>query len=137
MKNNNIKKEYSKREIIILSYLENIGFPMDELGTYLYKDIINKTITLLDESLEENIIKEKLNSYYSEIYKDIAVQDKKIGLKKFHTKINESISKLSNKKDYITNTNNINYGYLAFQIAKYIYITHYNNENTKKLKKIN
>src|SRR5699024_9897097 len=88
--------ELQKNEVEILSILEKLGFPMSQLGTYLYKDVIVEVCNIINEGeITSNNKRRKLiarlNDGYDEIYKQIASEDKEIGCKTFHSYIEGAI----------------------------------------------
>lgn len=128
--------EVSKSEmegLKILSLLDNLGYPMDELGTYLYKDVIIKLCDLLkDISTRRDMEKcseilEELNNCYSCFYHGIAREDKEIGVKTFHLYIKQAVDKIDEEKIdkelvksiYGNELNDMNYGLNAFLLAAY------------------
>lgn len=77
----------------ILAMLEKLSFPMDSLGTYLYKDVICKTMHYLDgkdnwgRAINEAELLQELKNPYSQFYFDLARNELDIGLKTFHSHI--------------------------------------------------
>lgn len=141
------KKEYEKfkagkkrkvsnaeiRDIKILALLEGLGYPMEELGTYLYKDVITEIYEFLKGvSAPEDMQKCKellieLNDGFSEFYHCIAREDKEMGVKSFHLYIQRAIERIDNQKInkelsksiYGDTVEEMSYGVQAFQIAAY------------------
>lgn len=125
---NGISKEFTeerKIEMNTLQLLENLGYPMDELGTYLYKNIIVKVIKSI--SVDEGFINCKnlllqLKDAFSQFYFDIARNDLDMGLKTFHRHIEDTLSKVDYSKAnpliinkiYSKNIYDIDYGEQAF-----------------------
>ena len=128
----NINEE-TRRELKILDILERLGYPMNELGTYLYKDLINEVCDeMKDVSTRRDIDKcrillQELTDTYSNLYHYIAREWKEMGIKTFHLYIGqateridkEKIDKELSKKIYGNNNNSQDYGLHAFQIAAY------------------
>ena len=128
----NINEE-TRRELKILDILERLGYPMNELGTYLYKDLINEVCDeMKDVSTRRDIDKcrillQELTDIYSNLYHYIAREWKEMGIKTFHLYIGqateridkEKIDKELSKKIYGNNNNSQDYGLHAFQIAAY------------------
>ncbi len=75
----------TQRHMKVLDLLERLGFPMAEVGTYYYKDLIMKIVTLLEEDLasEEQIV-ELLEQPYSQLYFDLARNELDVGIKSFN-----------------------------------------------------
>lgn len=86
--------EDEQQEIDVLKVLEELGYPMQETGTYFYKDIIIKAKQELQkiyqkdpeakEAAEANLSKEMGNKF-SQFYFDIARNNLDMGLKTFHS----------------------------------------------------
>lgn len=125
--------EIQERDIKILRILEGLGYPMDELGTYLYKDVIAEAYEKVkDVSSRRDMDKcrelmASLNDAYSDFYRWIARDDKEMGVKSFHFYIGEAISKIDDNsidkelaiKVFGSNPEYLNYGLQAFQLACY------------------
>ena len=125
--------EIQERDIKILRILEGLGYPMDELGTYLYKDVIAEAYEKVkDVSSRRDMDKcrdlmASLNDAYSDFYRWIARDDKEMGVKSFHFYIGEAISKIDDDsidkelaiKVFGSNPEDLNYGLQAFQLACY------------------
>lgn len=125
--------EIQERDIKILRILEGLGYPMDELGTYLYKDVIAEAYEKVkDISSRRDMDKcrelmASLNDAYSDFYRWIARDDKEMGVKSFHFYIGEAISKIDDNsinkelaiKVFGSNPEDLNYGLQAFQLACY------------------
>ncbi len=118
----------------ILLLLEKLGYPMDELGTYLYKEVIFE----ISESLKEitgkrsdmekcRFLLKELNNGFSNFYFEIAREYLEMGVKPFHLCIEDTINKIDSKKINTDVFYDIfgsfpkeqNYGLQAFQIAAY------------------
>lgn len=124
-------KEYEKRNMDILSVLDGLGYPMDELGTYLYKDVIADIMDLLidyqDDMGKYKELMHYLQNPYSNFYRWIAREDKEMGIASFHLLIEEAIKKIDPEhtnrelatKVFGSNTDDLNYGLHAFQLAAY------------------
>lgn len=79
--------EQEQKEMDVLEVLEQLGFPMEETGTYFYKEIILKTMEELqavESKEEEKALKIAMGNSYSQFYFDIARNNIDIGLKSFH-----------------------------------------------------
>ena len=124
-KNNGVNdfNEDEKLGIRILEVLEKIGFPMEYLGTYLYKDIVRNIVKMLLQITKESEVSdlnEQLNKPYSQFYFDISRNDRGMGLTTFHVFINDVISQLSYDIKSLGNKEGKNYGEFAFEIATYM-----------------
>lgn len=125
--------ETKERDIKILGILEGLGYPMDELGTYLYKDVIAEAYEKVkDVSSRKDMDKcrdlmTSLNDAYSDFYRWIARDDKEMGVKSFHYYIGDAISKIDENsidkelavKVFGSHPEDLNYGLQAFQLACY------------------
>lgn len=137
-------KGSDKISIKILSLLEKLGYPMDELGTYLYGKVILSVCESLNEVVaDEDIDKyyklvSDLNNAYSSFYLWIAKEDLEIGLKSFHLYIEQAISKIDDHKSnkelissiYDKDITELNYGEQALYLASYL-LKIYQIENSK------
>ena len=140
--------ELQKNEVEILSILEKLGFPMSQLGTYLYKDVIVEVCNIINEGeITSNNKRRKLiarlNDGYDEIYKQIASEDKEIGCKTFHSYIEGVIKDIDETRtdtslaEKIYCDKDITYGTAAFRIADY-YLNEYSYDYGRtKVKKLN
>lgn len=140
--------ELQKNEVELLSILEKLGFPMSQLGTYLYKDVIVKVCNIINEGeITSNNKRRKLiarlNDGYDEIYKQIASEDKEIGCKTFHSYIEGAIKDIDETRtdtslaEKIYGDKDITYGTAAFRIADY-YLNEYSYDYGRtKVKKLN
>lgn len=138
-------KSSEKISIQILSLLEKLGYPMDELGTYLYAKVILSVCESLneiiaDEDIEKyNKLVSDLNDAYSNFYLWIAKEDLEMGLKSFHLHIEKSISMIDDSKSnkelissiYDKDITELNYGEQALYLASYL-LEMYRIENGKK-----
>ncbi|MEE3342570.1 MAG: hypothetical protein VZS44_00585 [Bacilli bacterium] len=117
----------------LLDLLQRLGYPMEELGTYLFKDVIYEVYNYIkddngdrDDEKCSHIMKE-LSNPFSSFYLYIAREWKELGIKPFHLFIRrsqdnidyKSIDKGLVKKIYGNNMGDSNYGFHAFQIAAY------------------
>lgn len=117
----------------ILDLLQRLGYPMEELGTYLLKDVIAEVYNYIqDENGNKDVDKcnsiiKELNNPFSNVYHYIAREWKEIGIKTLHLFIQRaqnridynSIDKELSKNIYGNNLEDKNYGFHAFQIAAY------------------
>ena len=147
-------KNSEKISIQILSLLEKLGYPIDELGTYLYGKVIlsvceNLNEIIRDEDIEKyNKLVLDLNDAYSSFYLWIARDDLEIGLKSFHLYIERAISMIDYSKSnknlissiYDKDITELNYGEQALYLASYLLkIYHIENGKTEaklKLKRL-
>ena len=139
--------ELQKNEVEILCILEKLGFPMSQLGTYLYKDVIVEVCNIINEGeITSNNKRRKLiarlNDGYDEIYKQIASEDKEMGCKTFHSYIEGAIKDIDETRtdtslaEKIYGDKDITYGTAAFRIADYYlneYTYDYGRAKVKKL----
>ena len=100
---NNLLENIEEDKILsmeTLLLLENLGYDLKEIGTYLYKDLIVKAIKELKIILTNkdkesyDILIQELKNPYSNFYHEIARNEKDIGIKTFHAYIIKSISKI-------------------------------------------
>ena len=99
----NINEE-TRRELKILDILERLGYPMNELGTYLYKDLINEVCDeMKDVSTRRDIDKcrillQELTDIYSNLYHYIAREWKEMGIKTFHLYIGQATERIDKEQ---------------------------------------
>lgn len=134
--------EYQTTEMKILSILERLGYPMDELGTYLYKEVVMSAYNEMMENNNTDNLKKEVNSRYSNFYHMIARDYYEMGVKSFHSYIEKACSKkIEEKKDYMLidrifsqDELESNYGNKALIIASYMY-SQYKMFSSDKYKK--
>jgi len=115
--------------INIINFLEQMGFSLDERGTYLYSDVITKLIFILDyldkndfflndlkkehisspTTIKQEIetipieIKEKtlktLNDPFSYFYSSLAIEQNEINITRIHNYITRAILKIDKEKN--------------------------------------
>ena len=96
--------ETTKLEMKCLDMLLKLGYPYDELGTYLYKSLIAKMYMDLERLDEKEFIqksKDLLVLYadpFSKPYFKISRLDRDLGVKKFHLYINNVLKKIDYSK---------------------------------------
>ncbi len=131
----------------ILNILDKLGYPMDELGTYLYKDVINETVYNIEKIASDDMDEYKellntLNDAYSPLYHYIAREWKEMGVTSFHLFIERAIDKIDDEKVdkelsmkiYGSRPLEQTYGSNAFQLASF-YLKKYSFDDTKKYQK--
>ena len=104
---NGMSEEFSeerKIEMETLALLENLGYPMEELGTNLYKNMIVNLIDYLNnQSAENEMINDRelilqLKNPFSQFYVDVARNDLDMGIKTFHKHIENALLKVDYSK---------------------------------------
>lgn len=132
------------QEMQVLDSLFKLGFPKDEIGTFLYKSMIMKAIHHLDgvDDIGQEISEEELLSQmqhpFSQFYLDAARNDLDIGIKTFHAYICQALSNVDYAcvepkvlSDIYGNfSEETDYGKHAFVIAKHIYDRSKKNQNS-------
>ncbi len=138
------------RDMRILNLLARLRFNLDELGTYLYKDLIVEVYEKIkDVSNRKDMDKcralmSDLSDAYSSIYHYVARECNEIGVKSFHLYIQKAIEKIDEEKVdlelalkvYGQNPEEQNYGAEAFRLAAYAaekYAYNYQKPKVKKL----
>lgn len=87
-----------------LDLLESLGYPMDEFGTYLYKDVIMSIRQKLGNIQTRSDIKDSKNileeakSPYSQLYFNLARNERDIGVKEYHRIMLNSFKKIDYEK---------------------------------------
>ena len=138
-----------KKDIEILSILEKLGYPMEHLGTYFYKDLVLfvcdeiKNMNTSDLQQKNNDMLVSLNNKYSSLYIWIASDDKELGCKTFHSYIEDALLKIDYDKidvslaSRIYGSEDITYGSAALHIAEYFLNGHtYNNGVNYKIPRV-
>lgn len=98
------KYDYDYKNMYVLSLLENLGFPIDELGTYLYKEVIfevGEQLSKLEESFsveEYNNLFDSLNNFDSDLYLWVASDYLEMGKKTFLSFMKQSFDKIDDTK---------------------------------------
>lgn len=91
-----IDDESKINEMEIYYCLSLLGFKLEQLGTYYYKEIINRLLQIIPSIFENNDIEQleqlliSLKNKFSQFYFDIAVNEQDTGLKTFHRIIKEA-----------------------------------------------
>jgi len=89
--------EEESKQINFLSVLDRLGYPMDEVGTHLYKDSI---VAAYDELLDiyqneefdkTEIVEKDLKNIYSNLYHMIARDEYELGSNIFHSYISKAV----------------------------------------------
>lgn len=144
-----MKKQYEEdkeignlnQDVMIIQYLEKLGFPLEEYGTYLYKEVIANVIEILEISnneMERQQLLGQLNNMYSQFYFKLAKHDNGMGVSVFHAYIQRALDRINPKqKDtelemslFGTNRSTIGYGEKAFIIGNAIKNNAYLNDSS-------
>lgn len=133
-----------KKEVETLKILEELGYSLEETGTYFYKDVIVQAIEQLQEATSEENYREliiAINNNYSQFYFDIARNGYDVGLKTFHscinisyqnrTRINKELQREIGLDEY-----NTNYKQEALLIANHIIENQPRKEKSVMKKKV-
>lgn len=126
--------EERMQEMEVLKILEGLGFPTQEVGTYLFKDMIMKAARELDgydafgNPITPEGLLEQMQSPFSQFYVDVARNDLDMGIKTFHSHIERTLEEVDFKKAdasllfeiYSNFSRETDYGEHAFIIAKHI-----------------
>ena len=129
-----VKKEDILPSMRTLELLEKLGYPMDELGTYLYKEVIVdvyndiKDLGKRDDDEKYKAIIAGLQNALSGTYRYIAKEYLEMSTKAFHLYIQKAIilvdfeksDKELLKKIYGFEPEEIDYGLQAFQLAAFL-----------------
>jgi len=137
-KKGNLKKvsEDSDNELgmKILSLLEKIGYPMDEIGTYYYKRMIFKVVKNLEaidrgeSTLNSEELVSQLKNPYSQFYVEVAKLELDIGIKTFHMYVGQANSEIDYLaaspeilyRVYSNSSEDMDYGEHAFLLGSFI-----------------
>ena len=140
----------SIEELEILNILDELGYPLGEIGTYLYKALIVNILNYLwgvpirREVLSEEELKEQLNNPFSQLFFDIARNDMDLGIKTFHAAINrasanvdiESVNRKMSEEIFSGDFDPVDYSFNALDIAKYYFELRDFRKNSKKLNRL-
>lgn len=139
----------SEEELELIEILDELGFPLDQVGTYLYKELILailrnlKGIPIRFKVLNEEELIEELNNPFSQFYFDIARNDLDIGIKTFHAAITLAIEKVrlddynSRRKELLGDNFDLNnYSLNALSIAKYYFDLKCYRRRSSKLNRV-
>ncbi len=97
-------KKYDYKNMYILSLLEGLGFSMDELGTYLYKELILEVEEQLEKSSGESSIEsykklyDQLNNINSNLYAWVYSDYLEMGKKTYMAYLNRAFEKIDLSK---------------------------------------
>ena len=141
--------EERMKNLELLDILVRLGFSTDELGTYLYKDVIAeayervKDLSRREDMDECRALMSELTNAFSNIYRYVAREWKEMGVKSFHLYIQKSIEAIDenkidtelSKKIFGSSPDENNYGLQAFQIAAYA-AKKYSFDNVDEYKKV-
>lgn len=117
--------------IEILEILDQLGCPMESVGTYLFKAMIlsaKESLLSSEDDSEKKELLAEMKSPFSQFYFDIARNDLDIGVKTFHQYVGDAISKINYKnvnKELAQNifknkTKEITISESAYSIADYL-----------------
>ena len=133
-----------KKEVETLKILEELGYSLEETGTYYYKDVIVQAIEQFQDATSEENYREliiAINNNYSQFYFDIARNGYDVGLKTFHscinisyqnrTRINKELQREIGLDEY-----NTNYKQEALLIANHIIENQPRKEKSVMKKKV-
>ncbi len=88
------------RKVKALELLEQLGYPMDKLGTYLYVTVIAELVKSLDATDKDHLISsgcallKEVNDPFSLLYRQLARGNLDMGVKTFHEDINTAIASI-------------------------------------------
>lgn len=118
--------EREKKEIEVLKVLDQLNYPMNQTGTYFYKEVILNLVESFEYDLtadDYHYLLSALDHDYSQFYFDISKNYYAIGLTTFHSCI-DTVFKNKNRQSINSINNNFppvtNYKEEAINIAAYI-----------------
>ncbi len=131
----------------VLDILERLGFPMDEMGTYLFKNMLIKIARLIDELNEIDgkeilqEVKKQVIQPYSQFYLDLARNELDMGITTFHYHLIDMIKRIDfTRADEKLlklilggTSDNLSYGELALVIGSYLAGTLKTNMNKQSM----
>lgn len=120
---------FDEKEVVILAILDKLGYPMNESGTYLFKETISEILDEINAPKEKQYYKENLLEQLkienSDFYRHLASDYLETGLRLYNLRIKEMLDKI----DYEKGDKNLaeslynkedHYGEKAYKIATYI-----------------
>ena len=144
-KNNRTYDEHM--EVIYL--LEELGYPIEKIGIYFYKEMIIKIVQYL-ENIENKAgfkkyhkLLDELDNHYSSFYFDVARNELDVGIKTFHEVLKNQILNINHsnanpeKFDEVFGSieiNNLGYEEKAFVISSYLYLNKKNKKEKNNIK---
>lgn len=125
-----------RMDIHILELLERIGFPMEEKGTYLYKELILEVYEKIQSGVEEKELLSELKDKFSNIYTYVSQEWLEINQVRYLNYLEDATKKIqyrtSDKKLARKLYKSVNptkdYGVLAYKIAKYYQLVQKENK---------
>ena len=125
-------EEVTKMEVLDL--LEELGYPMEEYGTYLYSEVISSLRSQLGIIKTRNQVSESKELLtqakypYSQLYFNLARNERDMGVKKFHSIIERALLKINYEnassetlyKVYGNFPFEMDYGENAFALANFL-----------------
>ena len=122
------------QEMEVIEVLEKLGFPLDSVGTYLFKDMIVKAMKELDgrdafgREISPDELLQQMKSPFSQFYVDVARNDLDMGIKTFHSHMERTLEEVDYAKAdatllyeiYSNFSEETDYGEHAFIIAKHM-----------------
>lgn len=134
---NGKSKDMSDEEVTkmeVLDLLEELGYPMEEYGTYLYSEVISSLRNQLGVIKTRNQVTEskellmQAKNPFSQLYFNLARNERDMGVKKFHRIIERALSKINYEnatsetlyKVYGNFPFEMDYGENAFTLANYL-----------------
>ena len=127
-------------EFETLIILENLGYPINNMGIYYFRDLIVKACTLREEGTSDIELYSLLDDEFSQFYFDVARNENDIGIKNF----NGIISYCLEKRNKSAGTNKLalkimrglpednSLGTNVFFISDYVYKKHINSKEQGK-----
>ena len=126
--------ELEQLKMETLDLLEGLGYPMDEFGTYLYKDVIMSIreqigdVKTRDDARSSLEVLKEAKSPFSQLYFNLARNERDMGVKEYHKILSKSLSKVDYEKAipellykvYGNFPFEMDYGENAFALANYL-----------------
>lgn len=126
--------EYNMAEMKTLDTLSDLGFPMDHMGTYFYKDVIMATKPYLESIINEgiiekydylkNVVDEPYNSFYLNISRgqnEMPLMDLHVGIMSAINNVNKDNINMSTVYEIFGAAGSVEhtYGQAAIKIGLY------------------
>ena len=143
----NSGSNYKSLEFETLITLENMGYPINDIGIYYFRDLIVRACVLKKEGINDTDLCTLLDDKFSQFYFDVARNENDIGIKNFNRIIGSCLEKRNKSADSnklafkimkkLPEDNSL--GTNIFYISGYVY-GEYNsskNQGNQYVKKIN
>ncbi len=89
----NSDSNYKSLEFETLITLENLGYPINDIGIYYFRDLIVRACVLREDGITDTDLCSLLDDEFSQFYFDVARNENDIGIKNFNRIIGSCLEK--------------------------------------------